>query len=328
MQYGSIPGVAKPVPRIVQGGVRLSTKEQDATDRLLDEVYARGCTAAETARTYSGGTSEQALGSWIRRRGVRDRFVIMTKGGKAPDQSPRLHERGIVDDLDASLEALRTDYIDLYMLHRDDETVEVGGVEVGGVVEILNRELKKGKFKAFAGSNWSHERIRAANEYAAAHGLAGFAGSSPQFSLAEQVEIPWPGCISIGGPGGAAARDWYAATKLPVIFWSSLAGGFFSGRFRRDNLATFTEYWEKVCVDTYCREPNFRRLDRARELAAAKGVSVPQIAIAYTLSQPMNVFCLSSCANGRELEDNLGAFDVQLSAAELDWLDLRRDARP
>ena len=115
---------------------------------------------------------------------------------------------------------------------------------------------------------------------------------------------------------------------MPAIFWSSMAGGFFSGRFTRDNLGTFTEYWQKICVDTYCREPNFRRYDRAAELAARKGTTVPRIAIAYVLSQPMNVFCLSSCASGAELDDNLGAFDVRLTEREMAWLDLSTDDAP
>ncbi|HEY3235144.1 MAG TPA: aldo/keto reductase [Polyangiaceae bacterium] len=323
MRYGTIAGIDKEIPRLIQGGVKLDTEQQDAVNQLLDEVYAKGCNAVETARTYGGGDSERALGNWIKSRGVRDKFVIITKGGKSGAGEPLLNAEGILSDLEESLNALQTNYIDLYMLHRDDTSVPAGSI-----VEVLNQPLKAGKIKAIGGSNWSHQRIGEANEYARKNRLIPMSASSPHFSLAEQFMVPWLGCISIAGPKGKEARDFYAATQLPVIFWSSLAGGFFSGRFQRDNLDTFNQYWDRSCVDTYCKEPNFQRLDRAQELAARKGVSIPQIAIAYVLSQPMNAFCLLSCANGNELNDNLGAFEVELSREETQWLDLTSGKKP
>jgi hypothetical protein len=62
--------------------------------------------------------------------------------------------------------------------------------------------------------------------------------SSPQYSLAEQAEPPWPECVSISGPAGAAARAWYGETGMPVFSWSSLPGGFLSGRYTRENIGT------------------------------------------------------------------------------------------
>ena len=114
---------------------------------------------------------------------------------------------------------------------------------------------------------------------------------------------------------------------MPLFTWSSLAGGFFSGRFTRDNLDSFTDYFEKLCVTSYCYEENFKRLDRVKELAAEKGVSIPQIATAYVMSYPLNIFALVGCATADEFKQNMDAMALALSQEEMDWLELKRDDR-
>jgi len=209
------------------------------------------------------------------------------------------------------------------VLHRDDPDLPVGPI-----VECLNRLHTKGKIRAFGGSNWSHQRLQQANDYALAHGLLPFTASSPHYSLAEQVDDPWgPGCVGISGPGQVAARDWYQATGLPAFAYSSLARGFFSGRISRANWAAVQERVDGACKRAYCHEVNFQRLDRAEELAAEKGVSVPQIALAYVLGQPLNLFALIGAANADEVAANVAALDITLTAAEMAWLDLRADER-
>ena len=104
-------------------------------------------------------------------------------------------------DIHDSLARFKTDYIDLYLLHRDDPDVTVGPI-----VERLHEHREKGQIHAYGGSNWSHERFAAANAYAEKHGLTPFAVSSPNFSLAEQAQPPWSGCITISGPSQKAAR--------------------------------------------------------------------------------------------------------------------------
>ena len=146
---------------------------------------------------------------------------------------------------------------------------------VGPIVEVLNEHISAGRIRAFGGSNWTAGRIAEANDYAAAHDLVGFAASSPNFSLAVPRQVPWAGCLSIAGPAGQAERAWYARTGPPVLFWSSLAGGFFSGRFRRDNLESFQDYFDELVVRCYCTEENFRRLDWAEGLARQLGLTIP-----------------------------------------------------
>jgi aryl-alcohol dehydrogenase-like predicted oxidoreductase len=318
MNYGHVPGVAKPIARLVQGTVMISSKELERSFALLDAVYELGGTTFDTAHVYGSGDNERTVGRWVRERGLRDQLVIIGKGAHPMQGRQRVTPEDITSDINESLERFGFDFIDLYLLHRDDPSVPVGPI-----VEVLNQHQKAGKIGAFGGSNWSPARLEQANAYAAERGLTPFVASSPNFSLAEQVKAPWEGCISISGPQGQAAREWYAAKKMPLFTWSSLAGGFFSGRFRRDNLDSFESYLDKLAVESYCVEDNFKRLDRAEQLGREKGLSIPQIALAYVLSQPLDIYTLVGCASGAEFRANLEASAVRLTPEELAWLDLR-----
>ena len=322
MKYAKVEGVGKPVARIVQGGVMLNTKELDKSFALLDAVLALGGTTIDTAHGYGGGDSERTLGKWVASRGVRDKVVIITKGAHPNGDRKRVTPYDITSDLHDSLARLKTDTIDLYLLHRDDPAVPVGPI-----VEVLNEHKKAGKIRAFGGSNWTSARLEEANAYAKKHGLAGFAASSPNFSLADQLKEPWGDCLTLSGPKNAPLREFYRKSQMPLFVWSSLGGGFFSGRFNRDNLTSFETYLDKLCVECYCTEDNFKRLDRVKQLAGERGLSIPQVALAWVLNQPLNVFTLTGCATGDEFAANVKALDVTLSAKELAWLDLQSDSR-
>ena len=319
MRYGTLPGLEKPVSRLVQGTVMVNSAEEARSFRLLDEVFALGCTAFDTAHVYGNGDNERTVGRWVRERGLRDRVVIVAKGAHHNADRKRVTPFDITADLHDSLARFGFDTLDLYVLHRDDPAVPVGPI-----IEVLNEHQKSGTVRAFGASNWSQARFAEANRYAAEHGLTPFAVSSPNFSLAEQVQEPWPGCVSIGGPSGTAARAWYGRENTPLLTWSSLAGGFFSGRFRRDNLDSFTSYLDKLCVSSYCYEANFKRLERAEQLAADKGVSLPQVALAYVTSQPLDIYALVGCNSGMEFAANLAALSLNLSEAERVWLESSR----
>ena len=320
MEYEHIPGINKPISRLVQGTVMVNSRELEQSFSLLDEIFELGCTTFDTAHVYGQGDNERTVGRWVNERGVRDKVVIIGKGAHHNEDRQRVTPFDITADLYDSLARFKFDTIDLYLLHRDDSTVPVGPI-----VEVLNEHLAAGRIQAFGGSNWRHERIQAANEYAEAHGLVPFVASSPNFSLAEQFQEPWPNCISISGPQGEAARVWYRPLDMPLFTWSSLAGGFFSGRFTRDNLDSFESYLDKLCVQAYCYEDNFKRLDRVRLLAQEKGLTIPQVALAYVLSQPLNIFALVGCQSGAEFKANLEASEVRLSPEEIAWLELKSD---
>jgi aryl-alcohol dehydrogenase-like predicted oxidoreductase len=320
MRYGSIPGVSDRVSRLVLGSIMFSTdpEEFDNTCRLLDRFVSVGGTTVDTARAYSGGTAEVALGQWLQRSGRRDEMVILDKGahhdGKTLER--RVTPSAIHEDLEASLQALQLETIDIYILHRDDPDTAVGPI-----VEALNKEVDAGRIKVFGGSNWSQGRLEEANAYAEAHGLKAFAASSPNLALAVPNEPMWVGCISIAGdPQGLA---WYRESGMPVFAWSSQARGFFSGRYRPEQTDGATTDARNV-IRTYYSAANWERYRRADELAELKGCTLRQVALAWVLHQPLEVYALIGPATTSELDDCLGALDVQLTPVEVAWLNLER----
>ena len=324
MQYETIHGINKPVSRVIQGSTMIgSDLDAEQSFALLDQVFELGCNTIDTAHVYCQGNSERLIGRWMQANGRRDRILLITKGAAHSEDRRRMTPFDIASDLYDSLARLRTDYIDLYLLHRDDPDLPVEPI-----VAALNEHVRAGRIHAFGASNWSHERIEMANAFARANGLEPFIASSPQFSLADSLDEPWPLCISISGSTGEAARAWYAQTQMPLLIWSPLASGFFSGKFRRDNLRLFGEReWDEVAVRTYANEPNFQRLDRAERLAAEKGLSAAQVALAYIMNQPMNSFLVVGPHSAEKFKANIEASAVSLTPQEMDWLDLKCDSR-
>lgn len=323
MTYGSLPGLPRPVSRLVQGTTMIGSHDLDGSFALLDAVVAMGCNTFDSAHIYGNGDSERVLGQWLQARGNRDQLVLLTKGAHPSADRRRVTPYDIAADLHDSLARLHTEHIDIYLLHRDDESLPVGPI-----VEALNEHHTAGRIGLFGGSNWSHERLQAANDYAAEHGLVPFTVSSPNFSLAEQIVPPWDGCLSIGGAAGAEARAWYARSGVAIFAWSSLAGGFFSGRHQRGNQDSFTEEFDKGCARAYGYEVNYQRLDRAQALAQQLGVSAAQIALAYVLCQPLPVFPIVGCRTPAEFADNLHATALALTPDQLAWLDTGEESSP
>ncbi len=318
MQYANIPGVDKPVARIAQGLAGLSTQNTDFWYPVMDAVVELGGNIFDLAHGYGNGECERAFGRWVKERGNRDHLVVLTKAAHHNSDRQRVTPFDITADLHDSLARLKLDFIDLYILHRDDPAVPVGPI-----VEVLNEHHKAGKIGAFGGSNWSASRLQEANAYAAAHGLKPFVISSSNFSMAVQIKPPWDNCVSISGD--QVELDFYKKSQMALLPWSSLAGGFFSGRFRRDNLDTFTEYLDKLCVECYCSEANFERLDRAEKLAAEKGVTVTQIAMAFIANHGLNLFALTQARSHDEFAASIAAREMQLSTQEMAWLNLENE---
>jgi aryl-alcohol dehydrogenase-like predicted oxidoreductase len=325
MEYGSIHGVQKRVSRLVLGTMIISDQEERREDSLalLDAALTLGVNALDTAHVYAGGYSERGIGRWMEAKGNREEVVIISKGCHHNVDRKRVTPFDLEADLMDSLARLRTDYVDAYLLHRDDPDVPAGVM-----VEAFNAHLEAGRIRAFGGSNWTHQRIAEANAYAKAHGLVGFAASSPNYGLAEQVLDPWgPGCVSVSGPDADEARRWYLETNLPILAYSSLGRGFFSGRLDPDRPEAAAEILDRAAHTAYAHPVNFERLRRAQALAEERGCTVPQIALAYVLTSPLNVFPLVGAANGDELRQNVAAFDIALTPRERDWLDLQVETR-
>ncbi len=320
MIYGAIQGLSKPLPRIIFGTLPLVNTDA-ATFSFLDSVMEMGCYAFDTAHAYGDGASEQVIGNWIQTRDNRNEVIVIGKGAHPVRGTKRVDPESIKQDLQESLDRLKTDYIDLYLLHRDDPAVPVGPI-----MEVLNGLKNEGKIVIFGASNWNHKRLQEAGEYAEKNGLFNFSVASNQYSLAIQYDDPYPGTLSINSSPDNSEWQWYKETQYPLLAWSSLARGFFSGKFTRDNLSAFTDPQSRISIRCYAREDNFVRLNRARQLAEEKTTTVPQIALAYIFQQPINCFAITGALNSAQFKENIEALKIDLTKKEISWLDLKSDS--
>lgn len=324
MEYSRFAGLDKKVSRFIVGTANIVDSDDLNEDfERLDDALALGINTLDTAMGYGGGTTEIALGKYFKSRRNRDAFFIISKACHPNPWRKRVTPFDLSCDLHDALAKMGVDYIDLYMLHRDEVTVPVEPL-----IDILNRHYNEGKIRSYGVSNWTTARIEEANNYAVKNGLEPISVSSPNYSLAEQYSEPWaPGCITISGPENEAERKWYAANQMPVLAYSSMARGLFSGRITREMWEKKSPEIDSVCEKAYCGDSNFKRLERAEILAKEKGVSVPQIAMAFILCGEMNVFPIIGAANKAEMESSIGALEVKLTPGEVLWLDLRSDER-
>jgi predicted dehydrogenase/aryl-alcohol dehydrogenase-like predicted oxidoreductase len=302
MKYDSIAGVEKPISRLVMGSMPLTSWSYASV--MLDDFFEQGGNCLDSAYIYSGGLSEKMLGHWMKNRGIREQVVILDKGAHTPDCNPQ----ALVSQLQESLTRLQTDYVDLYMLHRDNPDIPVGEF-----MTALNDQKNAGHIRVFGASNWSIERIEEANAWATKHGMSGFSAISNNFSLARMVQPIWEGCLSASD---ARSRAWFTENKMPLMPWSSQAQGFFTGRANPHNRsdAEFVRCWYS--------EDNFRRLDRVNALAKKRGALPLAIALAYVLCQPFPTFPLIGPLLLSETRTSLQALDIELTPEEVSWLNL------
>ncbi|OGS27009.1 MAG: oxidoreductase [Elusimicrobia bacterium RIFOXYB2_FULL_48_7] len=305
MKYGKIEGVNKPISRLVMGTMLEGMQIQlPHASIMFDDFFTRGGNCFDTAYCYCGGKSERVLGQWIKNRNIREQVVIVGKGGHTPNCNPKAVNSQLLE----SLERLQMDYMDVYMLHRDNPEIPVGEF-----VDVLNEHKKAGRINSFGGSNWTIERLDAANKYAKSKGLAGFSVVSNNFSLARMVDMIWEGCVS---SSDEKSRKWFEESKIPLMSWSSQARGFFTGRANPEDLSdsTLARCW-------YC-EDNFKRLERVNELARKYNVLPINIALAYVLCQPFQVFALIGPRTLAEIRTSFQGVDIELTPDEALWLNL------
>jgi aryl-alcohol dehydrogenase-like predicted oxidoreductase len=300
--------IEKKCSRLIMGTAsfyQFDDKEQAFT--IMDQYVQAGGNVFDSAHQYIN--SEEILGEWVESRGIRKDIYILTKGAHPDDgePGPRVNPEAINKDVKDSLARLRTDYIDFYALHRDDLSVEVGPI-----IEVLNEHIAAGRIHAIGASNWSHTRIQEANEYAAKHGLIGFTFSSPNLSLAQCNKPRWAGCVSVN----EEISNWHKGTQMPLLSWSSQAGGFFSGRFSPDNLEN------EEMVEVYYSEENWERFNRAQKLAVEKGASAIEIALSYVLNQPYPTAAIIGPEKVEELLSSIKGSEIMLTSEEIDMLNL------
>jgi predicted dehydrogenase/aryl-alcohol dehydrogenase-like predicted oxidoreductase len=307
MKYGTAPVSNKKMSRLVMGCDNQNTLPHAMA--MFDAFFEAGGNAFDTAWIYARGRHETMLGHWLKIRGVRNEIVLTCKGAHTPECNPDAIPR----QLKMSLERLQTDHADLYMMHRDNLDIPVGEF-----VDVLNKQVKAGRVKAFGGSNWSIDRINQANDYAHKNGLQGFSIVSNNFSLARMVNTIWAGCIQ---SSDAESRAWFTQTQMVLLPWSSQARGFFTDRAHRDKTLN-----DEEMNRTWYAEDNWQRRERVVELAKQKNVLPINIALAYVLKQPFPTFPLIGPRTLEELRTSLPALDVELTPQQVKWLNLEENA--
>lgn len=281
------------------------TISEDVAFEIMDLFYEMGGRQIDTARLYANGRAEEVVGRWLKSRAHDDMF-ISSKGGYYDfdaGETPRLDEASVRADLDASLKALGVEMLDYYWLHRDDESKPVGEI-----ITYMNRFFKEGKIKRFGASNWTAKRIEEANFWARNHGLHGFSSSQIRFNPA----------YCKGERGGLVGMDekefeYYKATKMPVIAYSSQAKGFFSKMAEQGESALS----EKAKARYLCDE-NLSRLETIKRLSAKYNCSTASlICAAFCSFNVPEVFPIIGGKNVEQIKDSLLGADITLEKSEL-----------
>lgn len=278
--------------------------EEDAF-LMMDKFRDMGGCHIDTARLYADGMSEEIVGRWMADRRPSD-VIVSTKGGyydMDAKERPRLSKSDIVSDLEKSLSTLKTDVIDFYWLHRDDESIPAGEI-----IETMNEIVKSGKIKKFGASNWTAKRIAEANRYAKDKGLIGFSASQIRFNPA----------YCIGERGGLVGMDetefeFYKSCNMPVAAYSSQAKGFFS-KMAEHGEAALSEKARK----RYLCDENLNRLEVIKELSQKYNCSVAALICgAFCSFEAPEVFPIIGGSRLSQIVDSLNGGDVTLTKEEL-----------
>ena len=309
MNYFTLPGVTRPLSVLCLGTANYgSAYTRDQSFALLDTFAEAGGNFLDTAHVYADwlpsgkGASERTVGEWLRTRGVRDGFAVATKGGHPrleTMEKSRLRPEDLARDLTESLERLGTDRVDLYWLHRDDPAVPVGEI-----LDALDGHQDAGQIRALGASNWQPARLRAAAEYAKAHGLAGFVASQVGWSLAAPnvVQGQWYDALHMD----AEALKYYRAASLKVIPFAPQAGGFFAHPYDPAD----PKY------SLYHNEINAGRWERVRRMAERRSVSANTIALAYLLNHPCGGAAVIGPRTVEQLQDSAAAVGLDMNETE------------
>lgn len=281
--------------------------EQDEVDAIVKRSLDAGINFIDTADTYSGGRSEELLGQSLKNLGVkRSDVVIATKFYSAMGEGPndRGGSRGhIMDAVEASLERMQLDHIDLYQIHALD-TVTPPEETLRALDDLVSRGL----VRYIGCSNWSAWRLAKALGISERRGYARFETIQSYYTIAgrdlEREIVPL-----------------LQEEKVGLMVWSPLAGGLLSGKYRAntkgpDGSRRTTFDFPPVDLDRA-----WPVVDAMREIADAKGVSVARVALAWLLHKPWVTSVLIGAKRLEQLDDNLAAVTLSLSDEEMAKLD-------
>lgn len=308
------------VSNIVLGTGAIGSRFDDETSRqILDCYVGEGGNFLDTANVYGRWNpgnkplSELLIGKWLKAHHLRDHLIIATKGC-ADHQNAigqrRVSRESILEDINNSLSNLGTDYIDLYYLHQDDPDVSVDEL-----LDTLNKLKQEGKIRYFGCSNWSAERIREADRYAASHGMMSFSVNEIMFNMAKAND----NAVKDATQSHMTAQMFHdhIETQRPVTAYTSQAAGYFALCREADFLTNPRFAFPR---DFFHNDTSARRADRVRDLCLQKGYTPLEITLGFLFAQPFQVVPVVGPWNETELTESLKASDITLSKTELDYI--------
>ncbi|WP_429816071.1 aldo/keto reductase [Ensifer sp. B1-9] len=314
MQYTTLGNTGLVVSRLAFGAMTFTAGDRslgavyktdtEVADALVGQALDAGINFFDTADAYASGQSERILGEALKSR--RDEVVIATKVGfrtGSPFTQAGLSRRHILWSVDQSLKRLGTDWIDTYIVHKEDPYTPLEET-----LSALDAVVRSGKVRYIGFSNWSAWKVAAAMEIQKANGLASFTHGQMHYSLlgrdVERDVIPMMQRYGLG-----------------LTVWSPLASGFLSGKYTRENLGDPDNRYSGFDILPFDKEQGFKLVERMRMIADHHGASVAQVAIAWLLAKKAVTSVLLGASKPHQLKDNLGAADLALTPAEIAALD-------
>jgi aryl-alcohol dehydrogenase-like predicted oxidoreductase len=281
--------------------------EQDDVDNLVSKSVYSGINFIDTANVYSEGLSEEMTGKAIRNLGLkREELVVATKVRGKMSSDPNgigLSRKHIMHQVDESLRRLNMDYIDLYQVHGFDALTPLEET-----IDALDVLVKNGKVRYIGCSNMAAWQIMKAVDYSSYNRLSRFISLQAYYTIAgrdiEREIIP-------------LLKD----QQIGLMVWSPLAGGFLSGKFKRNGEGNQDARRTNFDFPPVDKEKVFDVLDALHVIAETKQVSVAQLSLAWLLHQPAVTSVIIGAKKPEQLEDNLKSVNVTFTPEELSKLD-------
>jgi aryl-alcohol dehydrogenase-like predicted oxidoreductase len=285
--------------------------DQGAVDDIVGRALAAGVNFFDTADVYSFGESERRLGQAFRNLGVkRSDVVIASKvfGRMGPRPNDAGASRGhILDSVKASLERLQVDHIDLYQIHGNDSVTPIEET-----LRALDDLVREGLVRYVGVSNWAAWKIAKAVTLADERRWARFETLQAYYSIAgrdlERELIPM-----------------VSSERLGLMVWSPLAGGLLSGKFGPDTATPNDARRASFDFPPVDRDRAWACVAAMREIGEGRGVSVARVALAWLLAKPSVMSIIIGAKTVDQLDDNLAAADLELTAQEVARLDAVSD---
>ncbi|MFQ6097862.1 MAG: aldo/keto reductase [Armatimonadota bacterium] len=310
MEYRSLGRTGMKVSPLCLGCMMFGgkTEEADAMD-IIDRAIDAGINFLDTANVYVRGRSEEVTGKALKRNGKRDTIVLATKvHAPMADDDPNAqgnHRRHIIEQCEASLRRLQTDWIDLYQIHRP-----MSDVPIDETLRALDDLIRAGKVRYIGTSTFAAWQIMESLWVSRELGLNRFVCEQPPYHLLdrriERELVP------------------FAQTYgLALIPWSPLAGGFLTGKYRRGEPPPEGVRYkgEGGWGAKHFTDPAFDVLERVEEIAKDKDCTISQLALAWCMHQPGITSPILGPRTMEQLEDNLGAFEVEITDEDRKRLD-------